>query len=474
MAADPSAAPEATYRQELRRALGFRDLLIYGMVFMVPIAPMGIYGFVSSESFGMVPLVYLIGIIAMVFTALSYRQMSRRFPIAGSVYSYVQRGLNPYLGFVFGWMILIDYLLVPALLYRFSALWLHTLVPGVPLWGYVLAFVVFISVINALGITVAASANFLMLTIELLTLATFLAFVVLYVFIQGHGTGGFSSAGFYRPEHMNAGFFATATSLAVLSFLGFDAISTLAEETHHPRRTVGNATVTALVLLGLIFMVQTYAATLVHPTYQSLDANLGFFQIGRQAGGQVLYVLLLAVNVMAAGIANALAAQLAVSRILYSISRDKLLPFSNVIGRIHPRFRTPTNAIILVGLLSIAIALILSADKITLLVNFGALTSFMALHVAVFWHFVIREQRRSAGALFTFGVLPAVGLAIIAYVWSGFDSLTFEVGFGWLVLGLILLATRTAGFRRMPPILNIDEQDSEAEPGGRAADGSPV
>ncbi len=446
------------YRQELARRLKFRDLLIYGMVFMVPIAPMGIYGFVSAESFGMVPLVYLIGIIAMVFTALSYRQMSRRFPVAGSVYSYVQRGLNPYLGFVFGWMILIDYLLVPALLYRFSALWLHTLIPGIPLWGYVLAFVIFISAVNVLGITVAASANFLMLTIELLTLATFIAFAIVFVFAEGHGAGGFTSGGFYQPQHMNAGFFSTATSLAVLSFLGFDAISTLAEETHNPERTVGNATVAALILLGLLFILQTYAATLIHPHYQDLDPNLAFFQVGKQAGGEALYVLLLAVNVMAAGIANALAAQLAVSRILYSISRDRLLPYSRVIGKVYPRFQTPGNAIVLVGLLSIAIALILTADRITLLVNFGALTSFMALHVAVFWHFVIREHRRSTADLFTFAVLPGIGLAIIAYVWSGFNSLTFEVGFGWLIAGLILLATRTAGFRRLPPILKIDEQ----------------
>ena len=141
MATDPASGVSAQssdlvgddgsgYRQELRRSLGFRDLLIYGMVFMVPIAPMGIYGFVDSESFGMVPTVYLIGIIAMVFTALSYRAMSREFTIAGSVYSYVQRGLNPHIGFVCGWMILADYILVPALLYKFSGTWLHAVVPA--------------------------------------------------------------------------------------------------------------------------------------------------------------------------------------------------------------------------------------------------------------------------------------------------------------------------------------------------------
>ncbi|MGH8118844.1 MAG: APC family permease, partial [Rhodanobacteraceae bacterium] len=127
-------------RPRLNRALGLRHLVVYGMIFMVPIAPMALYGFVAQESHGMVPLVYLIGVVAMLFTALSYKRLSGVFPVAGSVYSYVQRGWHPYLGFLAGWMILADYLLVPALLYAFSATWLRGLLPAVPAWPWVLAF----------------------------------------------------------------------------------------------------------------------------------------------------------------------------------------------------------------------------------------------------------------------------------------------------------------------------------------------
>ncbi|MGH8279211.1 MAG: APC family permease [Gammaproteobacteria bacterium] len=297
-ATDSGAAQGAGYRQELNRALGLRHLLVYGMIFMVPIAPMSVYGFVAQQSHGMVPLVYVVGIVAMLFTALSYKRLSGAFPVAGSVYSYVQRGRHPYLGFLAGWMILADYLLVPALLYAFSASWLQGLLPAVPAWIWVLAFIVFNTAVNVLGIGLQAKAHAVLLIMELVALAIFLAFAVEFVFVMQHGAGGWSLTPFFQPQHLNSGFIATATSIAVLSFLGFDAISTLSEEVKNPRKTVGNATVLALLLLGLIFIAQTYIAALAHPDYHSLDAQLGFFEIGREVGGAWLYTLLLVVNVI--------------------------------------------------------------------------------------------------------------------------------------------------------------------------------
>jgi amino acid transporter len=451
------ASPERTqtgYRQELNRALKFRHLLAYGMVFMVPIAPMGIYGFVSAEIYGMVPFVYVVGIVAMFFTALSYKWMSQEFPFSGSVYNYVQRGLNAHVGFLAGWMILADYLLVPALLYGFTGTWLNALVPQIPIWVFIVLFVVFNSFITGRGITVTAETNWILLAIELVALAIFIAFGINYVFLSEGGAGGFALYPIYQQQHMSLSFIAAAASIAVLSFLGFDAISTLAEETERPERTVGNATVVALIVLGLIFIMQTYLAGLVHPNYKSLDPELAFFQIGRQAGGQFLYVLLLVVNVIAAGIANALAAQTAVSRLLYSISRDDLFPDFGLLGKIHPRYRTPLNATLFVGVITLAVALIFAVDTIAKFVNFGALTAFMALNISVFVYFFIRRGRRgSLWDFFKYLLFPLLGFAIIAYVWSGFDTGTFIFGFSWLAVGVIVGAVKTRGFTRKPPVL---------------------
>ncbi|MGH8234661.1 MAG: APC family permease [Rhodanobacteraceae bacterium] len=443
--ADARSAPG--YRQELERTLELRHLVVYGMIFMVPIAPWAVYGFVSRESFGMVPLVYLVGIVAMLFTALSYKQLSGAFPVAGSVYSYVQRGLNPYIGFIAGWMILADYLLIPALIYAFSASWLQGLLPGVPTFVWVLVFAVFNTAINILGIRLQARANFVLLLVELAALGVFIALAIDFVFARGLGAGGWSLAPFYQPQHLSWGFVATATSIAALSFLGFDAISTLAEETREPRKAIGNATVLSLLLLGGIFILETYLAALVHPDYATLDDKLGFFQIARQVGGPALYLALILVNVVAAGIANALAAQSAIARILYSMGRDRVLPGAAFLARVHPHWKTPINATLLVAVLSVLLALTLPEEALLKLVNFGALTAFMLLNVTVFVFFFIKQRRRRQ--IFRYVLFPLLGLLIVAFVWSGFDRLTFLIGGSWLVIGLIWGAIRR---KRLTPL----------------------
>ena len=442
------------YHQELNRALKFRHLLAYGMVFMVPIAPMGIYGFVVGPGLGMVPFIYIVGIIAMTFTALSYRWMSQEFPITGSVYSYVQRGLNAYIGFLAGWMIMADYLLAPALLYGFTGLWLNALVPSIPIWVFIIIFVAINTFVTARGITVTAETNWVLLAIELVALIIFLIIGLKYVLVDGGGTGGLSLDPIFQPDKVNLSFVAAAASIAVLSFLGFDGISTLAEETDRPERTVGNATVAALIILGLIFVTQTYVAALVHPNFKGLDPELAFFQIARDAGGAFLYYLLLVVNVIAVGIANALAAQVAISRILYSVSRDDMLPASGFLSRIHPRYRTPFNATLFVGVVTLAVALIFEVDTITKFVNFGALTAFMTLNISVFVYFFIRRGRRENILDFLkYLLFPLLGFAIIAYVWSGFDRNTFIFGFSWLAVGIIIAAIKTKGFREKPAVI---------------------
>lgn len=440
------------YKQELNRVLTLKDLVIYGMVFMVPIAPMGIYGFVSKQSHGMVPLVYLVGVIVMLFTAISYSRMSKVFPIAGSVYSYVQRGLNPHVGFVTGWVVLIDYILFPALNFAFTGTWMNSLVPGIPVWVWVLGFVLFSTVVNMLGISFAAKTNFVLLAIEVIALLIFIGFAVNYVFIEGHGYGGFSLAPLFQIEHVNLGFIATATSLAALSFLGFDAISTLSEETKNPQKTISHATIISLLSLGLIFIIQTYLAALVHPDYSNLDPEMGFFNISKEAGGNFLYYLLIIVSAIGS-IANALAAQSAISRILFSMSRDRLLPFSPFFAKTHPRFKVPLNAILFVGSISFLVAITTGLEMIVKFVNFGAVTSFMVLNLTVFVYFFIKlKQRRGKQFLYNF-VFPIIGFGCVTFVWFGFDHLTFLFGFGWMAIGIVIGFIKSKGYKEVPASL---------------------
>jgi amino acid transporter len=431
-AGDPSVE-QFGYRQVLRRALTARDLVIYGMIFMVPIAPFAVYGFVWNDSRGMVPLAYALGLVGMFFTAMSYATMSRAFPMAGSVYSYVQRGLHDVAGFFAGWLILLDYILVPALLYIFSAISLRPLFPGVPYWVWLAGFVAFNALVNVIGVQLTARVNRYMLSMELAILALFIGFGLVALY-HGHGAGHLTLRPVYDPAVFSLATVASATSIAVLSFLGFDGISTLAEESRGGLNAVGRATLLALLLVGMLFIAQTWVATdLARGTHFS-SPETAFYDIAAIAGGPWLRIVTLVMNAIAAGIANAMAAQAAVSRILFAMARDGKLPAP--LARVHPRFQTPYVSTLLVAAISLLVGLFFArrVDELSRLVNFGALCGFMLLHVAVIRHHFIRAR---SGDWLRHLLLPLGGLAVIGYVLYQMDNAAKIMGGGWIAVGVV-------------------------------------
>jgi amino acid transporter len=421
------------YREQLRRTLTTTDLIVYGMVFMVPIAPYGVFGFVWDDSKGMVPLAYLLGLVGMFFTAMSYAAMSRAFPLAGSVYTYAQHGLHEIAGFFAGWLILLDYILVPALLYLFSAVALQPLFPGVAEWIWLVGFIAFNAVVNLLGIQFTAGVNRYMLIMELATLALFMA-VGLFALYHGQGAGRLTLAPVYDPKVFSLATVAGATSIAVLSFLGFDGISTLSEESRGGHNSVGRATLLSLVLVGGLFMLQTWIATdLAHGVRFSSPAT-AFYEIAERAGGQWLRLITIVAIVIASGIANALAAQAAVARILFAMARDGKLPA--VLAKIHPRYKTPYVSTLLVAGISLLVGLFFSTriDDLTRVVNFGALSGFLLLHLSVINHYFIRQR---SGAWLRHVIFPLAGFLVIAYVLYEMDSAAKIMGACWLAIGVI-------------------------------------
>ncbi|MBX6351904.1 MAG: APC family permease [Thermoflavifilum sp.] len=448
---DTSSLEQYGYKQELKRSLSFWDLVVYGLIFMVPIAPMGIYGQVVQTANGMVVFAYFIGLVGMIFTAYSYARMSEAFPIAGSAYAYVQRGWNPYIGFFAGWMILLDYILVPALLYLVSASWLTQLIPSVPVWGWIIVFVAINTVINVLGIQLTNRANWVILVLELITFVLFCIMAIAYV-ARGADHTAFTTAPIYNPQGFSWSMVGAATSIAVLSFLGFDGISTLAEEARGGRRVVGRATVTALIVVAVLFMLLTYLAACAYPDFQHFpDADVAFYFVAERVGGTWLKVLCLVATVIAWGIANALAAQAAISRLLFSMGRDKVLP--GFLAKVHPRYRTPYTSTLIVAVISILVSVASSIGTLSSLVNFGALTTFLLLNLTVvIYHYF----KRRSGRWWAHLVMPLLGFAVLLYVWLNFDKLTMRLGLAWAIVGLIVLAIATRGFRRPPQPLQFE------------------
>ena len=436
------------YKQELRRVLSTWDLVVYGLLFMVIIAPHSIFGYVNLDSMGMAPLVYMVGFAAMMFTAFSYVQMSRRFPIAGSVYSYVQRGINPHVGFIAGWLILLDYIFIPSLLYVIVGEWCIALVPGLPMWIWIALFIAVNTLINVKGIESTARVDFVFFIVEIGIVLIIVIGGLKYILGDGGGAGALTMTPIYQSEHVNLAFIATACSIACLNFLGFDGISTLAEETDKPERSVGRAIIISLLVIGLVFFLQTYIVCLIEPDYTKYNPATALFDACAVAIGEWFRIVLLVVNILAVGIANTLNAQAACSRVLYSMGRDKLLP--TVLSRIHPKFKTPHVALILIGVLSMICAMLFTVPELSRLVNFGAITSFIMLNISVIWFFFVKERRRCGKDLLSFLLFPVCGIFILCYVWTGFDWPTQVVGAVWLAIGLVIGFVKSKGYKEVP------------------------
>jgi amino acid transporter len=424
---------EFGYQDQLHRALTTRDLVIYGLIFMVPIAPYSVFGFVYNDAKGMVPLAYLVGLVGMFFTALSYAAMSRAFPLAGSVYTYAQRGLHEIAGFFSGWLILLDYILVPSLLYLFSAVALRPVLPTVPAWVWLVAFICFNAAVNLVGIQFTARVNRYMLIMELVVLALFVA-LGLAALYGGEGAGRLTLKPIYDPHVFSLATVAGATSIAVLSFLGFDGISTLSEESRSGKDAVGRATVLSLLLVGVLFMLQTWIATDLSADMHFSSPETAFYEITERAGGAWLRLVTIIAVVLATAIANAMAAQAAVSRILFAMARDGKLPA--ILAKVHPRYKTPYVSTLCVAGVSLVVGLLFAnrVDDLTLIVNFGALSGFVLLHLSVINHYLIR---RRSGDWLRHLIFPVIGMLIIVYVLYEMDRTAKILGLGWIAIGIV-------------------------------------
>jgi amino acid transporter len=437
------------YKQELHRSVATVDLVVYGLVFMVPIAPWAIFGTVYNSASGMVPLVYLIGLLAMVFTALAYAQMAKSFPLAGSVFSYVGRGIHPGVGFFAGWAILLDYLLIPTLLYVFAAESMVGLFPDTPRWLWAIVFVAVNTLINLLGVDSLKIANRLFLAIELVFVVIFVVIAVRAINGDSLPNVGWSTSPIWNSEVVSAPLIAAALSIAVLSFLGFDGISTLAEESTGAKNPAGRAMIVSLFIVAFLFITQTWLASLLaggRESFSDDEAGNAFFHLVEAASNTGWMNAFFVVNVLAVGFANAMAAQAATGRLLYSMSRDRQLP--SFLSKISRR-EVPLAALLTVSAISVVLVLFFVGQigLISSLVNFGALFGFCLLHVSVVWYYIGRKKSKN---YLLHLVVPTLGFLIIGYVLFNADYLAKIGGTVWLGVGVVVFAVNKIRGRGVP------------------------
>lgn len=446
-----SPAPEnsGTTAPKLKRVLKVQDLVFYGLVLIQPIAPVGIFGLASSMSHGHVATTILIAMIAMSLTAFSYGRMAALYPSAGSAYTYVGRGLGYHLGFVAGWAMFLDYLIIPLLNIVFGALTLQRLFPDVTytIWAILLA--VLMTALNLRGVRTTARANTILLAIMTLVIAVFVVLAVRYLFLDAGWAGVFSRKPFYNPETFQWSAVATATSLAALTYIGFDGVTTLAEEVKNPKRSVPIATVLVCLLTGLFSLVEVYLGQMVSPNYSAF-ANLetAFMDVTQKVGGAPLFQAMGVILILAC-LGSGLAGQAGLARLLYSMGRDRILP-PRFFAHLSAGNQIPSYNIIATGVISLIGALVLPYEHAAGLLNFGAFLAFMGVNLSAIREYCFRRPESRKLHLVMDMIVPGLGFIFCLAIWVSLPWPAKLAGGIWLALGIVYLALITRGFKKKP------------------------
>jgi putrescine importer len=448
------STPSPVTVQQLKRCLSRKDLIVYGLAILTPTAAYPVFGVIQQASNGHAALSYIAAMAAMLFTAVSYGRMATAFPLAGSTYSFSSQGLHPIAGFLAGWGMLLDYVLVPLLSTIFVSLTAERLVPQIPYVAWALLFALSITLTNVRGMEATKRSNEIMLMVMIGAAIWFGIAAMVHVSSSSGVAALLNSRAIVRPEAYSTTAVMFGASIATLSYLGFDAVSTLAEDARDPQRDIGFATVFVCILQTLICVAIAYLAVLVWPAEKPFpNVETAILDISRIAGGTTLFGFT-SIVLLVAGVASSLASQAGASRLLYGMGRDGVLPRS-IFAHLDPKHATPVRSIWLMGVLSFVGALFISFQQIVELVNFGAFAGFVLVNLSVAGHYFVRRRERSGMQIITNLIVPLLGAAVCAAVWFSLSRDAKITGFVWLAIGLSYLAWLTRGFSKPAKLMEL-------------------
>ncbi len=426
----------------LRRTLGLWDLILYGIVIIQPVAPMPSFGVVSTVARGHVVTAILIAMVAMLFTAISYGRMARVYPSAGSAFTYVGRELHPALGYITGWSMAMDYILNPLICTIWCSKAAQNFFPQMPYFLWAIFFALLFTWLNLRGVETSARINAFLAAGMGIVIVIFVFEAVRYIYHLPYFGPGFFTHPFYDPQTFSSSALFQGTSIAVLTYIGFDGISTLSEEVKNPRRNVLLATVLVCLVTGVLASIEVYLAQLVWPATQPFpDIDTAFVHISGRVGGIFLFGLV-NLTLLVANMGSGMSSQLGAARLLYGMGRSNALPRS-FFGAIEQKNRVPRNNVLLVGGLALAGAFAMSYALGAEMLNFGALIAFMGVNAAAFVRYYLREEKKRWTNFFP----PLLGFFICLFIWWHLGRTAKIAGSIWMLAGIIYGAVKTRGFR---------------------------
>ncbi|HVB07476.1 MAG TPA: APC family permease [Candidatus Acidoferrales bacterium] len=426
----------------LRRSLGLWDLILYGIIIIQPVAPMPSFGVVSNAAHGHVVTAILIAMVAMLFTAISYGRMARVYPSAGSAFTYVGRELHPALGYITGWSMAMDYILNPLICTIWCSKAAQNFFPQMPYFLWAIFFALLFTWLNLRGVETSARINAFLAAGMGIVIVIFVVEAIRYIYHLPYYGSGFFTHPFYNPKTFSSPALFRGTSIAVLTYIGFDGISTLSEEVKNPRRNVLLATVLVCVVTGVLASIEVYLAQLVWPASQPFpDVDTAFVHISGRVGGIFLFGLV-NLTLLVANIGSGMSSQLGAARLLYGMGRSNALPRS-FFGAIEPKNHVPRNNVLLIGGLALAGAFAMSYTLGAEMLNFGALIAFMGVNAAAFARYYLREERK----FWTNLVPPLLGFFICLFIWLHLGWQAKLAGGIWMAVGIVYGAIKTKGFQ---------------------------
>ncbi|MFW0112586.1 APC family permease [Rothia sp. P4278] len=431
----------------LPQTLKLPSLVIFGLAYLTPLIVLGIFGVIASTTQGASSGAYLIALLAMLFTANSYSRLAGIYPEAGSAYTYVRKILGNRIGFLVGWLTLLDYLFLPMVIWLIGGAYLNAQFPDIPTALWIILFVLITTALNIIGIKVADKVNLILMAFQILVLVIFVVLTCLT--LAGASQNLLSLAPFTGGSNSNFALITAGAAIAAYSFLGFDAVTTLAEETHEAEKTVPRAIFFVALIGGAIFIVVSYFGQLVHPGGIFENVDSAGFEIAKTVGGNLFASIFVAALIIAQ-FTSGIAAQAAGSRLLFAMGRDKMLP-SKIFGFLSRRTQTPVYSIITIGLVG-ALAVFLDLTTSTSFINFGAFVSFTMVNISLI--LLWAQSKKNAGhqgRLVRDLVAPTIGALVIVYLLLQLDGAAIRLGLIWLGLGLLLLAVKTRFFTHNPP-----------------------
>ncbi len=447
----------------LRRTLTLWDLIFYGIVLIQPIAPVPLYGIAQKLSDGHFVTIILIVLVGMLITAVSYGRMGALYPQAGSAYTYVGKGINPHLGFLAGWAMILDYLLQPLI----NTVWISTAlheryVQAVPFVVWALLIAGIMTVLNLIGVKASANANKVLLGVMSLVVVAFIVLALKYLY-GGQGWAGlFSLQPIYDPKTFDVHKILKASSFAALTYIGFDGVTTLAEDVENPKRNVLLAVVLTCIFAGACSGVEAYLGARIWPNWHTFpNFETAFMDICSRVGGKFLFNAMATILIVAA-FGSGLTGTLGAARLLFGMGRDNVLP-KKFFGKLRPGTSTPTNNILLIGGMSFTGAILLyhignAYEHAAELLNFGAFLAFMGVNFACFWQFSIKLQAGYRRRLVGDALLPLIGFVVCSYFWWNLNSLAKTVGGIWFAIGILYVGYKTNWFRSAPVMIDFSDQ----------------